>query len=129
MPRTKKTKPRLLVEQVDALGRLRDKLNKLKTAEHDLAEAVRAGMAAIGLDLVEGRAFVAHLSERRTLTIDPRRFYRTVPLATFLRCVRVDLASARRACPGDGLDAVGDMKTTPALRVSRRAGGGKGTRA
>jgi len=108
-----------LITCVQDLGRLRDQLAEIKTAERELTDTVRAGLEQAGLPRLDSAEYSACLHEQRSLVVDPLRLRRKVGEKMFMSCIRVDLAAARRQVAAVDLDKLGRYELSTQLRISR----------
>ncbi len=108
-----------LIGQVQDLGRLREQLGETKAAERQLTDSVQAGLTNAKLSRLDSAEYSACFDERRTLVVSPAKLRRKLDDKTFMACIRVDLAAARRKLAAADLEKLGKYEPHAQLRVSR----------
>lgn len=109
-----------LEAQVQRLGRLRARRQRIEAEEQRLTSAVRSRMAEHGRQVVRSDDFEARLANRQTLTVDPAAFARAVTKRDLLASVTVSVQAARALLGDVKLRKISTATESVQLRVSAR---------
>ncbi len=114
-----------LIEHVQKLGAMRERIGKLEASERQLSKLVRDALEASKNGQVQSADFTACLAERRALQVDAAKLRRKAGPKLFMACIRVDVKAARRHFAENVLAKLGTVARSMQLRVSRRPATGK----
>jgi len=108
-----------LAENIDRLGKLRDRIHRLNADEKALAETVRTALAKRKGKSAEGAAYSADLVAANKTTVDVADLKR-IAGRKFLQVIRADLKAARKILGEAAVKAIARLKRGTQLKVYRK---------
>lgn len=111
---------KIIEQQVQRLGRLRQQRQQLEAQEQELVRAVRGQMVEHGVGTVCSDEFEAKLITQERLTVRPAAFHRAVTKREFMEAVAISVTAAREILGERKLRRISDVTETVQLRVTAR---------
>ena len=111
---------KIIEQQVQRLGRLRQQRQQLEAQEQELVRAVRGQMVEHGVGTVCSDEFEAKLITQERLTVRPAAFHRAVTKREFMEAVAISVTAAREILGERTLRRISDVTETVQLRVTAR---------
>jgi hypothetical protein len=111
---------RIIEQQVQRLGELRQQRQVIEAQEQELVRAVRAQMAEIGLSVVRSADHQATLVTQERLTVDPAKFRKAVTDKEFVEAATISVTAAREILGERRLRKISEVTESVQLRVTVR---------
>jgi len=107
-------------QQVQRLGRLRQRRQETEAEEQRLVQAVRSQMAEHGLSAVRSDEYEAKLVTQQRLAVNPAAFQRAVTKKQFLESASISVTAARDILGDRKLRKISEVAETVQLRIAAR---------
>jgi hypothetical protein len=106
-----------LGQKITDLYQLRGLLREGEKVEKALTREVLDGLAAVGLDQLQGGEVAAVVDRRTTFVADPELFYQAAGARAWT-AMSVSTTAARRILAQETLEAISEPSTTVVLRIT-----------
>ncbi len=111
---------RIIEQQVQRLGLLRQQRQQIEAQEQELVRAIRGQMVEHGVGAVCSDEFEAKLITQERLTVKPAAFHRAVTKREFLEAATISVTAAREILGERKLRKISHIAEIVQLRVTTR---------